>query len=116
MNRRLSLWLVALALVAAQTLGLLHRVVHTPQALASAVQSVEVPGETRGWAQEFFAGHNGEPSCRLFDELNASGVLPDVAAVALPPVLPLYFFAWFQGEALARQATLYDARGPPALR
>ncbi len=118
MTQRIWLWLLALVLVAAQTLGLLHRIAHTPTAYGAATQSqgIDSSGDARGWVKDFFAGHDGDPSCRLFDQLNAGGVLPDLPVLAPPPSLPLHFLSWFQGETLACSATLFDARGPPALR
>jgi hypothetical protein len=39
--------------------------------------------------------------------------MPAVALMALPVVLPSFAVAIFAGEALARWAALFDARGPP---
>ena len=118
--RRGFLWLVLFALVSAQTLGLMHRVVHVSQfeseAEVIAVHAHDDGRHGRGWTKTVFDGHDGEPACRLFDQLSQGGCLPSVPAVLLPVSAPLFFLQWFQGEALARWAALFDARGPPQLR
>jgi hypothetical protein len=111
--RRRLIWVLLFALVAAQTLGLMHRIVHAPGTGAAFAGSAPV---AQGWVQDLFAGHEGDASCRLFDQLNASGVLPDIPAVPIVQVLPAYFLQWYLGQALARWAALFDARGPPLLR
>ena len=119
--RRGLLWVLLFALVAAQTLGLVHRVVHVPE-FESAVEiaSSHSHGHDEGdhghsWAEALFGGHDGESACRLFDQ-SQGGCLPTVPAVLPPVAAPLFFLQWFQGEALARWAALFDARGPPQLR
>jgi hypothetical protein len=117
--RRGFLWMVLFALLGAQTMGLMHRVVHVPVFGADAAVVSMAPHEgvrSQGWADTLFVGHDGEPACRLFDQLSQGGCLPSVAAVLLPVTAPLFFLQWFQGEALARWAALFDARGPPQLR
>ncbi|NPC57255.1 hypothetical protein [Caenimonas soli] len=118
--RRGLLWLMLFALVAAQTLGLVHRVVHLSQFEGKAeVVSVHAQDEghhSHAWTETLFGGHGGESECRLFDQLSHGGCLPSVAVVLLPVTAPLFFLQWFQGEALARWAALFDARGPPQLR
>ena len=112
---------MAFALVAAQALGLMHRVVHGPQVFigheSGAQHSLgEADGRLgSGWVAGLFAGHDDDSTCRLFDPLNHVGALA-VPAVTLPVILAFFFIDFFQGEFLARWATLYDARGPPSLR
>ena len=135
--RRGLLWLVLMALVSAQALGLMHRVIHTPlaalgheaaafhlpdsRAMADANAASHVashaPGvpHGNGWVASLFTGHTDDSTCRLFDPLNHEAV-PTVPCVR-PPVISVFFFIdFFQGEFLARWATLYDARGPPSPR
>jgi hypothetical protein len=117
--RRGFLWMVLFALLAAQTMGLMHRVVHLPVFGADSPvvsTSPHAGGHSRGWADTLFVGHDGESACLLFDQLTQGGCLPSVPAVLLPVTAPLFFLQWFQGEALARWAALFDARGPPQLR
>ncbi|MGE0498037.1 MAG: hypothetical protein AB7I35_10240 [Ramlibacter sp.] len=105
--RRGSLWLVMVALVAAQTLGLLHSLVHPPAATG---------GHLHGWVEKFFADHADDADCRLYDQLSHSDGAPGVPLLALPALPPAFIFQFFQGEAVARWAALFDARGPPSVR
>lgn len=109
------------ALVAAQALGLMHRVVHGPQVfIGHESAAIDEHGQAdhhggAGSIAQLFAGHDDDSTCRLFDPLNHVGALA-VPAVVLPVILASLFIDFFQGEFLARWAALYDARGPPALR
>lgn len=123
-SARALVWLLALALVLASSLGHLHRVLHDP-ALAGghgATQAHGADGHAHGHAgahglSALFAGHDdGDLQCRLYDQLAHGSALPSVAAVLLPVVLPMAVFDFMQGEALARWVLLFDARGPPAAR
>ena len=113
--RRGLLGLLLFALVAAQTLGLMHRVVHGAVFEPAAAVQEHEHQDRRGWADALFGEHD-DPGCRLFDQLSHGGCLPSVPAVLLPVAAPSFFLQWFQGEALARWAALFDARGPPQLR
>lgn len=122
--RRGLLWLLAFALVAAQALSLMHRVVHGPQAdiaPAFAAQQADDEGDSydhghdHGWLAALFSGHDDDSTCRLFDALGHH-IAPAVAAAALPALLSPISLQWAQGEALVRWAALFDARGPPSLR
>lgn len=118
-------WLLAIALVAAQAFGLMHRVVHGPQAeiaYAFEAQHAQNEGDSHdhsqdhGWLAVVFSGHDdGDTACPLFDVLGHH-MAPAVAALALPALLPPLFFQWAEGEALVRWAALFDARGPPLIR
>ena len=107
------------ALVAAQTLGLMHRVVHADGSRAAASLSVQFqqdPGRGAGesWTARLFSSHD-DPGCRLFDQLG-QGAVPEMPALHLPVCAPAAVILWFQGEYLARWAALFDARGPPSVR
>lgn len=123
-------WLVVFALLLAQTLGLMHGVVHggvhaprmslTLHAGGQESQHLHDhdpdAGQNAGWLASLFASHEGEPDCRLFDQASHGSAVPVVALLNLPTVLPSLAVAIFQGEALARWAALFDARGPPLTR
>jgi hypothetical protein len=128
------LWLLAIALVAAQAFGFMHRVVHGPQAdlahayaaeqahdaheLNAAADTADASHDhhhASAWLSALFAGHYDDSTCRLFDSLSQD-TAPGVPTAALPLVLSSYFLQWAQGEALVRWATLFDARGPPSIR
>lgn len=127
-------WLLTIALVTAQAFGLMHRVVHGPQAELAPAYAAEPAHEAHKahaaahtadashdhhhahhWLSALFAGHDDDSTCRLFDSLSQD-TAPGVPAAALPLVLSSFFLQWAQGEALVRWATLFDARGPPSIR
>ena len=123
--RRGLLWFVLFALLMAQTLGLVHRMTHgTPLAMsaanagyAAALDNVG-PGddENNRWATALAHGHSDDPTCLVFDQVSQGGAMFALPALLLPAAAPLLFLRWFQGEALARWAALFEARGPPVLR
>ena len=111
---------LAWALLLAQTMGLMHGVVHgngrsaqehPPHSLAHP----DSPGHPAhdNWLTSLFSSHDSEPDCRLYDQASHGSAAPAVASASLPEVLPSRQVAIFQGEALARWSALFDARGPP---
>lgn len=127
--RRAVLWLTVVALIAAQALGLMHRVTHNPHrvthnphgaalSLPDAAHGVQAGGHrhAHGWAAQLFAGHEDDPVCRLFDQLGQGDAAPVVPAVDLPLAPAAFLLLFFQGEVLARWVALFDARGPPHAR
>lgn len=130
-------WLLACTLLVAQTLGLMHGVVHGLQSASGPRVSTSLQAVTRidpaqqvaqaaqrvqagasaisaaSWVNALFSSHNGENDCRLYDQASHGSIVPQVAVLALPVVLPPLAVAIFQGEALARWAAFFDARGPP---
>lgn len=109
-------WLAFLlfALLTAQTLGLVHRVAHSPLQHASvATASVVAVGATpSGWRALFFT-HSDEAGCLLFDQLCHGGSFGVQGAMVPPLVAALFLLPRLAGQALARRAALFDARGPP---
>ena len=118
--------LLACALLLSQTLGFMHGVVHAPirgsytaataagSSVQNALPSASELGEPSGkWVDNLFSSHHGDNDCRLFDQASHGSAAPQVVALALPVVLPSLAVVIFQGEALARWAALFDARGPP---
>lgn len=106
------LWLAVSALLAAQMLGLLHRSLHLPSrgAQAAAVHASHGVGD-------LFASHgDATPDCRLYDQLGHGDALALVPVPALSFMVPAYVLHATVGQALARWAALFDARGPPAVR
>ena len=124
--RRVLPWALVLALLAAQTLGLVHRVAHPftqPFAHPRAHTAVAHAGHghasdhaQHGLIETLFQGHAGDADCRLYDQLAHSDTLACPPALALPLLLPATLLAYFQGEALARHAALFQARAPPPVR
>lgn len=114
LSRRVLLVGLVVALLAMQTLGFMHRVAHGPQAgLSSHQQAVpQDDGHGHGVAR-LFAGHDDDSSCRVYDQLSHSDLIGGACAVALPAVPPSFLILLSLGEAAARWAALFDARGPP---
>jgi hypothetical protein len=106
------LWLAMLALLAAQMLGVLHRSVHLPFAGKEAVLAHAGHG-----VGDLFASHGDHsPDCRLYDQLGHGDAMAGVPLLAVSFVVPAYVLHATLGQALARWAALFDARGPPAVR
>jgi hypothetical protein len=114
--------LVAFALLWAQTLGLLHGIVHAPHSAATAaVQAIAdsgaavAPPEVRAGIDRLF-GEHGEhtPACHLYDQLtHAQAMASAVAAFVVtahcdapPPVRP--------ARVRAAAPVPFLARAPPA--
>ena len=136
-NRLLRLWgatWLVLCLLLSQTLGQLHAVQHGGPARAGhAVAAVHkhAPFELDGAyvahgadraheahdgdevEERFFPLHSSNADCRLYDQASMSDGLPGAVAAVMPPQVPPFLVAIFQGEAIARWAALFDARGPP---
>jgi hypothetical protein len=127
LRRGLIGWLL-LALLWAPSLGLLHRHVHVhaaPHAAEAAHHAghAQAPGGApgqpaaalHGWIASLFAGHGQAADCLLYDQCNVGDALVG-APLALPAAPPFFVLQRAAGEALARWAALYDARGPPPVR
>ena len=80
------------------------------------VHGLDAPVGT-GWLASLFSSHrDGDPDCRLFDQASHGSVLPAMAVLSLPMALSSLVDDSSRGEALARWAALFDARGPPLTR
>ncbi|MES2189555.1 MAG: hypothetical protein V4454_05490 [Pseudomonadota bacterium] len=118
-STRTIVWLVTLALLLAQLLGLMHGTLHgSGYAGASASAKTSVAKAERTHAHKravdsLFASHTSDADCRLYDQASHGSAALHVASLALPVLLPTVAVAIFEGEALARWAALFDARGPP---
>lgn len=117
----LALWLAwALSLVLWQGYAQVHGVVHAPgvHALAAAHDPVHAHGHEHdhGVLADLFDSHNPGADCRLLDASGHCDALPTLPALALPVVLSSWALHRFTGEATARWAALFDARGPPNFR
>ncbi len=139
--RRIA-WAIAsvmvLALLMAQTLGLFHRIVHSPQAthLHRAIAShddvmhAEHTGHVleahvleghghkgHGLSKYLFSGHQQDDAdCRAYDQLGHFDAAPGCAAPVLPLALTPFLLSTLTGLATARWHALFQARGPPLLR
>jgi hypothetical protein len=114
------LWLFILAVVMAQTLGLVHRVAHDVHEHSNAGPGIHLSDRShahlRAWTQDLFGSHEeGDSVCQLQDAVTPEyplqqtghGVAP--AFVAFPP---LFFVAF----SFIRLAVCFQARAPPDSR
>ncbi len=125
-------WVLVFALLLAQMLGLMHGVVHGSQmqALDSGQEHHHVHDHDHdhdhdqglhadhhtGWLESLFSLHDADSDCRLFDQASHGHAAPALPALSLPILLSSFVVDIPQGEALARWAALFDARGPPLTR
>lgn len=123
----LRLWILglALALLLAQMLGQLHAVKHAgklgghtgtiydadKQAAYGGFQ--RDVGQGNSFLDRLFSSHSSTSDCRLYDHLGNGLAMPQALAAFLPIIVPSLLVAIFAGDALARWAALFDARGPP---
>ena len=122
------LWL-ALSLLLSQSLGQWHAVKHGGGGAhaahaqdgheAHAGHEAHEAGEVHdshhkhGFLDALFSSHVSASDCCLFDHLCGDQAMPVMLATPLPIVLPSRLVAIFAGDALARWAALFHARGPP---
>ena len=126
----------ALALLAAQTLGLLHGILHSPAAAgaasayesssqqhAAAAEEGVIPGgsgsgdnRSASFLTQLFSGHLGDADCRAYDQLSQVDAVPGCLVLVLPLVLTSFLLSTLTGLATARWHALFQARGPPSLR
>ncbi len=108
-------WLLTLALLFAQTLGLMHGTLHGPGVGSAKAVHLKVGAvhAEHGAVDSLFASHASDADCRLYDQASHGSAALHVASLVLPVLLPTVAVAIFEGEALARWAALFDARGPP---
>ena len=111
--------LLAAVLVMTQTLGVVHVIKHGSSGSSLHSQDdghdhaeAEAPSANH-FLVSIFSLHQDVSDCRLFDQASHGGGLEMAIQSALPGVPPPLTVAIFQGEALARWAALFDARGPP---
>ena len=131
--------LLSAALVMAQMLGAVHGTAHGPAASLihasghatdddhehrhgqepndahkqNKLQNKATASSSSQFVISLFSSHQTASDCSLYDLASPGGALLAVAHIALPAVLPPLAVAIFAGEALARWAALFDARGPP---
>ena len=124
----------SLALLAAQTLGLLHGILHSPTAAAAAAayesssqqhtvaaEDGVIPGgsgdsRSASFLAQLFSGHLVDADCRAYDQLSHFDAAPGCLALVLPLALTPFLLSTLTGLATARWHALFQARGPPSLR
>ena len=110
----------ALAMLFAQSLGLLHRAAApaTPApSHSSALHHVDGHGEHgSSFLGKLFAGHASEEDCQSFDQLSHFDSASGLLVIGLSLVLSSVLCALLQGLACARWHAQFQARGPPSPR
>jgi hypothetical protein len=113
------------SLVLAQTLGLMHRIVHSPAVhmgdtheakhadLADCYEASKIGDSHSGWIGSLFSHQDGDSTCRLVDaqsSLDGAFFAKAQPFVAQPAI---HSVAFSQITSTARAAALFEARGPP---
>lgn len=113
------------SLVLAQTLGFMHRSVHSPAVHMGQAQDVghsdhadcseaaKTSANDSGWIVSLFAHQDGDTTCRLVD---AQSSFDGVFFAKASPVIAqptTHSVAFSQITSTARAAALFEARGPP---
>ncbi|MBC7919441.1 MAG: hypothetical protein H7Y28_16680 [Rhodoferax sp.] len=109
--------MLVLALVLAQSIGLIHGIAHAP--LLSNTHVEHAGDAPNSFAERLFGDHqdqNGNVKCHLFDQCNHLDGLCDVHSVLLPTQLVTVIAVAFTGLFAVRWLTAFHARGPPSLR
>ncbi len=121
----LRLWVLwwVMSLLLSQSFGQLHALKHGGQATTAEIAGAHEAHHAHhghghehddgGFLDLLFSEHGSASDCRLYDHLSDGQAMPLVLAGPLPIVLPSLLVAIFAGDALARWAALFDARGPP---
>ena len=118
--RRVLIAVAMLALVLAQTLGLVHRVVHAHAAPVShaistdAYSRVDTGEAEAAWVHRLFGDHHGGSDCDSYDKLTGCDALKSVVVAPAPPSVDSTLTPVHPAWHLAAQAAGFLARGPPA--
>jgi hypothetical protein len=120
MNKPLRLsrqrWLVAMlamSLVLAQALWLLHRVAHVGIATQASAASTGIKADR--WAKALLPDHQDERSCAQYDQLSHADMAPGCAAIDASQVHAVLAQVTHVASQMAAQAAGFLARGPPAI-
>ena len=111
-------FVLALALLLASTLGLIHGTVHAPGLQQLETAEAATPDgapSLHGWVHQLFDHHDGD-QCRLYDQLSGGCAALGVPPVVLAPALPAAGLPCFLGRAPCAPFAHFEARGPPAPR
>ena len=123
----------SLAMLVAQTLGMLHGILHNPGGYAAGATVANEPASQpqkasanhsfnpgnaghASFLTQLFSGHLAGTDCRAYDQLSHCDAAPGFSALALPLVLTPFLLSTLTGLATARWHALFQARGPPSLR
>jgi hypothetical protein len=126
LNWRRAVIALMAVLVLAQTLGFMHRSLHSPLTETghirhtTAHESAHQHGEHQDnqtalhWVGQLFAHHSDDSVCRLLDaQTSVEGIFSAPALVLLAQAAT-DLIAFSQITSTARAAALFEARGPPS--
>jgi hypothetical protein len=114
-RRTTLICVVLLALVMAQSLGLLHRLAHGGHA-SPAMVALQADTHSGDALKSLFGGHEKDSgACDLYDQLTHADALWSVPALVLPVLQPLAPAERHASWHFAAQSAGFLARGPPAL-
>jgi len=112
-QRRTLAWLLVLALLVAQAVGLIHRVVHAAGAPTQGPSHVQASSIVKP-LQALFSQHRDSGDCSLFDQMShADGLVAVHLDAGGGSAVTAYTPAPHPGWRLASQAAGFLARGPP---
>ena len=122
-------WVLVLALLWAQSLGLWHGIVHGGRALGRVHESLiladaasDAPPAASGasrplnFFESLFGNHHEGVDCELFDQLCHGDALVSALVLAIALVVPAAHIAHLTGLAAVRWTALFHARAPPFFR
>ena len=122
-------WVLVLALLWAQSLGLWHGIVHAGHGLDSTHATLALTNSLSDVApsaagassphslfESLFGNHHEGVDCELFDQLCHGHALATALVLVLPLGVPAAHTAYLTGLAVARWAALFQARAPPFSR
>jgi len=113
-------WILVLALLWAQSLGLWHGIVHGGHGVGSVHASLALAdtgqAKSHGFFESLFGNHHDGVDCELFDQLCHGDALATAPVLVLPLGVPAAHIAHLTGLAVARWAALFQARAPPVSR
>ncbi len=121
MMRLMPLWctklgamVLLLAMLLTQSLGLLHRSVHTSGHTPDAPHAQHDLGQRHAWLEQLFTDHEDGVTCAVYDAQTTiyGGFMPVVQVFIAQAAIQLIAFS--QITSTARAAALFEARGPPA--
>ncbi len=121
MMRHMPLWctklgamVLLLAMLLTQSLGLLHRSVHTSGHVPDVPNAQHDLDHRHAWLEQLFTDHEDGVTCAVYDAQTTiyGGFMPVVQVFIAQAAIQLIAFS--QITSTARAAALFEARGPPA--
>ena len=112
-------WLLV-AMVLAQSLGLMHTIVHAipphGERQGYALQTKVHGGAITTWVADLFAAHDDESDCRLYDQFSHGDCVPAIALLCLPSHAVPGYLEIVEASQPPILAAPVRARGPPPIR